>query len=223
MSPKKHIIIYSHGFGVRKDDSGLLSDIASSLPEVESILFDYYEIDELKHTITTCPFSVQVEKLNQIVNETRRANPDAVIDLIAHSQGTVVAALAKPEGIRKAVLLAPPFDLGLERTLSRYSSRPDADINLDGVSKLPPLEGLVRIVPKEYWLERVAVKTIPEYNAFAEKTEIIAIEAAQDQLLPKVDLKELSPRIKLISLAGDHNFNSSAREPLIATIRELLI
>jgi hypothetical protein len=45
---KKHIIIYSHGFGVRKDDNGLLSYIAEHLPEVESVLFDYYNINDLQ-------------------------------------------------------------------------------------------------------------------------------------------------------------------------------
>jgi len=223
MSAKKHIIIYSHGFGTRKDDRGLLTDIADALPEVESILFDYYEIDEVEHTLTTCPFSVQVKKFNQIINKTRVANPEAIIDLICHSQGTIVAALAKPVGIRKTILLAPVFDLDLEHTLARYRFRSDATINLDGISKLPPLDGLIRIVPKEYWQERLTAKPIMEYNAFAKKTEIIVIRANQDQLSPMVDLSGLDSRIKLTSLDGDHNFNSSARDPLIAAVRDLLI
>ncbi|KKQ13539.1 MAG: hypothetical protein US30_C0013G0074 [Candidatus Moranbacteria bacterium GW2011_GWF2_36_839] len=31
MSQKNHTVIYSHGFGVKKDDRGLLTDIANSL------------------------------------------------------------------------------------------------------------------------------------------------------------------------------------------------
>ena len=38
MQPNKHIVIFSHGFGVRKDDRGLLTDIAKEIPEVESVL-----------------------------------------------------------------------------------------------------------------------------------------------------------------------------------------
>jgi hypothetical protein len=37
----KHVIVYSHGFGVRKDDRGLLTDIAKSMPGVDHVLFDY--------------------------------------------------------------------------------------------------------------------------------------------------------------------------------------
>jgi hypothetical protein len=42
----KHIVIYSHGFGVRKDDRGLFTDIAATLPSAEHIMFDYNQVDE---------------------------------------------------------------------------------------------------------------------------------------------------------------------------------
>src|SRR4051812_33976828 len=109
---KNHIVIYSHGFGVRKDDRGLLTDIAEHLPEVESLLFDYNEVDELNHTLTMRPLSKQAEMLNEVVRKTRQSHPDAIIDLVGHSQGTIIIALAKPQGIRRTLLLAPVFDMG---------------------------------------------------------------------------------------------------------------
>ncbi|MEI6835765.1 MAG: DUF4202 family protein [Candidatus Falkowbacteria bacterium] len=221
-STKKRIAIFSHGFGVRKDDLGLLSSIAEAMPEVESILFDYFEINEKENIMSICPLSSQVERLNTVISKAKIANPGAVIDLICHSQGTIVAAMAKPVGIRKTILLAPVFDMSLERTLARYRSKSDAIINLEGISKIPSSSGLTRIIPKEYWQERLAVKPFIEYNAFAKKTEIIAIEANQDQLLSKVDLKELDSEIQMLSIDGDHNFNDLAREPLIKVIKDLL-
>jgi len=222
MSNIKHLIIYSHGFGVRKDDNGLLTAIADAFPKIESILFDYFEINESDKTMLICPLSLEVKKLNQIVYETRIANPDAIIDLICHSQGTIVAAMARPNGIRKAILLAPVFEMELERTLARYRSKPGAEINLDGITKFPSSTGFTRIIPKEYWEERAVVQPFIEYNAFAKITEIIVIEANQDQLLPKVDLSELDYRIKIISIDGDHGFNGVAREPLIKVLKDLL-
>ncbi|MCU0680587.1 MAG: hypothetical protein MUF50_04790 [Planctomycetes bacterium] len=159
MSTKKHIIIYSHGFGVRKDDNGLLSDVAEHLPELESVLFDYYELDEVNNNLLICPSSQQVYKLNKIINDIKTGNPEAIIDLIAHSQGAVVAAMAKPSGIRKVILLAPVFDMGLERTLSRYRTKPDAEVNIDGISRIPSSIGMTRIIPKEYWQERLNIKS----------------------------------------------------------------
>lgn len=222
MNEIKHIIIYSHGFGVRKDDLGLLSGIAEALPEAESILFDYFDVDEEKKILSICPMSEQVEKLNKVISDTRAANPEAIIDLIGHSQGTIIAAMAKPDGIRKTILLSPSFDMSLERTLARYRSKPEAQINIDGISIIPSSTGLTRIIPKEYWQERVLVKPFEEYNAFAEKTDITFIIANQDELSPKVDLIELSSKVKILAIDGDHNFNDSARAPLIKIIKDFI-
>ena len=221
--PSKHFVIFSHGYGVRKDDNGLLSDIAESLPEVEPVLFDYFKIDESANTLTVCPLSRQAIRLSQVINEVRQANPGAIIDLIGHSQGTVAIALAKPENIRKVILLAPTFNFNLERSLVRYRSRPGTEINLEGISRLPSSDGLVRIVPAEYWREREGIKLFVEYNSFAAKTEMIMIEANQDQISEKVDLSVLSPEIVVASLDGDHGFSGPARKKLIEVIRKYII
>jgi pimeloyl-ACP methyl ester carboxylesterase len=223
MPNKQHIIIYSHGFGVRKDDHGLFTDIVAALPQVDSVLFDYFAVDENEKKIFIVTLSSQVDKLNQIIRDIRTNNPTAVIDLVCHSQGTIVAAMARPDGVRKAILLAPVFDMSLERTLARYQAKSGALINLDGISSIPSSDGLTRIIPKEYWQERLAVKPFTEYNAFAKKIEIIAIEANQDELLPRVDLEELNSQIKLISIDGNHGFNNAARPVLIELIKSLLL
>ena len=69
MQSKKHIIIFSHGFGVRKDDVGLFTDIVKAVPEVESILFDYFDVDEKNKILTIRPFSTQVKMLNDVVKK----------------------------------------------------------------------------------------------------------------------------------------------------------
>lgn len=85
MKDKKHIVIFSHGHGVKKDDLGLLIDIAEKIPEAESVLFDYYDIDEENKAITICPISEQVKKLENVISEVKEKNPNSVIDLIGHS------------------------------------------------------------------------------------------------------------------------------------------
>lgn len=223
MTDKKHIIIYSHGFAVRKDDSGLFTDIANNLPEVESLLFDYYQVDEFQNKIFTCSFSEQVKKLKDIINEVKMSNPEAVIDLIGHSQGTIIAAMAKPEGIRKVVLISPVFDNDIDRSINRYKTKPGVKIDLNGISEIPSSTGLTKIIPKEYWQERSLLNLFTEYNSLANKAEVVAIEGNQDELLPKVDLSSLDSRIRVIAIDGDHNFNSPNRNNLIKLIREIVI
>lgn len=48
----KRVIVYSHGFGVRKDDRGLMTDIAHALPGYEHILFDYNDFNEAANEMT---------------------------------------------------------------------------------------------------------------------------------------------------------------------------
>jgi pimeloyl-ACP methyl ester carboxylesterase len=223
MTTPDRIVIFSHGFGVRKDDRGLLTDIASALPEVVSVLFDYNEVDEGTHTLTIRPLSAQATILNDVVSETRRVHPSAIIDLIGHSQGTIVAALAKPIGVRKTLFLAPPFDMMIERTMERYSKRLDVEINLNGISRLSILDGWKRLVPAAYWKERENIDPFSLYNTFAKQTELIIIEARQDEILPKVDLAGLSSAIETHLLDGAHNFGGGARKPLLDLIREYLL
>lgn len=223
MSKKKHIVIFSHGFGVRKDDRGLLSGIAALLPEVEPVLFDYFEVDEAEQTLTIRPFSEQQAKLSRTLEKAKRDNPGAIIDVVCHSQGAIPAALAVSSGVRKTILTAPPFEMDLERSLARYRSKPDTVIDLDGISRLYPQDGLTRLVPPAYWRERRELLPLDVYNTLSERTEVIAIVANQDQLLPKADLRELSPEIKVIFLDGDHSFSGPAREPLINILRNHLV
>ncbi len=219
----KHIIIFSHGFGVRKDDRGLLDDLASAFPEAESILFDYFIVDEASHTLTITPLSEQVKMLNKVISKARADNPKAVIDLIGHSQGTVIAALAKPTGIRKSIMTAPVFDMRIERTIERHTKNPGSEINLNGISKLRPLDGYTRIVPAEYWSERKNLpSTFSLYNEFAKRTELIMINANQDDIIGNADLTELSSDIKVINLDGNHGFYDAARANLKLKIKELL-
>lgn len=225
---KKHIVIFSHGFGVRYDDHQLLSGpmgIAEALQveEIETVLFDYFIIDEEKKTLTVRTLGETASMFGEILEKTKQQYPDAIIDVIAHSQGTVSAAMAQPEGVRKVILLAPVFDLSLERTLKRYSTKPDAHIDLDGVSTLHVLDGYVRYVPKEYWIERKSIQPIPLYNMLADVADVVAIEANQDTILEKVDLGNLSSKITVLGLDGNHSFEGDARAPLIEKIKEILL
>ena len=87
METNKHIIIFSHGFGTRKDDRGLLTDIADGFSETQSILFDYNGVDEKENILTVRPLSQQARMLNEVIGKTRFENENATIDIIGHSQG----------------------------------------------------------------------------------------------------------------------------------------
>lgn len=223
MNMKTHIIIFSHGYGVRKDDLGMLTDIATAFPDAECVLFDYFNVDEEKKTLTVTPFSEQARKLTEVYKKTRNENPNAIIDVIGHSQGVFIPALANLEGVRKTILLNPPFDMGMERTLKRYGNRTDCEINLGGLSRLYPVGGYLRLVPKEYWTERKDLKSpVDIFNEYSKKTDLTIINANQDTILGEADFSGLNANIKVFNLDGDHNFNGAERENLKKVLLEII-
>jgi len=228
MQPKKHIIIFSHGFGTKKDDRGLLSGthgIAEALEDegIETVLFDYNDINEENQVITVRPLRTQVKMLQEVVNENKEKNKDAIIDIIAHSQGCLVVALAKTIGIRKTIFVAPSLDNDIEHTIDMFKGRPGTEINLSGVSKLARKDGTVTIVPAKFWKERKKVEPIPLYNKLCLQTELIIINAKQDEIFGHSKTQGLAEKIEIIELDGNHQFSGEARKNLIKTIKEIIL
>lgn len=223
MNSKKHIIIFSHGFGVKKDDRGLFTDIVAGLPDVEPILFDYNIVDDINNTITVRPFSEQVLMLQAIINQAQKDYPDAVIDIIGHSQGSIITALAKPIGIHKIIFVAPSYSTKSTKLLDTFKSRPGTIIDFSGISKLARRDGSITIVPAQYWQERAAtVDPIELYKKLAQNTELIIITANQDEVLGENLFPEIK-KAKMVGLDGDHNFTGPVREKLIDTIRDCVL
>jgi hypothetical protein len=212
MINEKHFIICSHGFGVAWDDRGLFPDAAALVNDAKVVMFDYNVINEVQNTITIAPFDDQVKKLEKIINETKAAHPQATIDLLCHSQGCLIAALLKPDGIRKTIFLAPPYSLDAERTISQFTERPGTKIDRRGVSLLERLDGTTTIVPKEFWDGMANKDCAALYNNFAECTELEIVNASQDEVLGNINLTGLSPKIKIINIDGSHNFGGAARD-----------
>lgn len=217
---KKHVIIYSHGFGVRKDDRGLFTDIADSLPGTEHIMFDYSQIDDAANTLTVAPLTDQAKRLQQVVAEARTNNPDAIIDLIAHSQGCILAAIAQPAGLRKVVFTAPPPDADVEDKIRRWKVRYGTQFTTEDTSYLERKDGSTTIVPREFWASLKDLDVQELYCALAENAGLTIVTASQDEVLGEVVFNALSSKIKVIEMATGHNFEGEGRQKLIDIIAQ---
>ncbi|NTW45772.1 MAG: alpha/beta hydrolase [Candidatus Moranbacteria bacterium] len=218
-------VVFSHGFGVRKDGGGdgLFADIAKGLGVgYVPVMFDYNDLSEDGKILHVHPFSDQVRRLSETIGEIRNQDPEAVIDLVAHSQGCITAALANSDGIRKAVFLAPPFMTDIRRSIARYKGKPGAVIDLDGVSRLPRTDGTVTIVPAEYWKERESLDHPALYEAFSAKTELYLVRAQDDEILGDAELPRPLSDMRVISTPGTHDFTGSFREDMVRVVANIL-
>jgi surfactin synthase thioesterase subunit len=217
----KHIIIYSHGFGVERGARGMFTDIAAAFPDTEHVLFDYNIPNQEEHTLMVRPLSEQKDIFLAEIAQAKKRHPDSVIDIIAHSLGSVVAALAQSSGVRKTILLAPPLELA-SSSLQRFAGRPGSIIDPDGLSRLARRDGSFTLVPAAFWKEREAIDPVRVYNSFSEKTELTVVLANQDDVVSAERMSSLSPKIRVIGIDGDHDFRNESRAVLVETLRQLL-
>ena len=220
--PANRIIVYSHGFGVQKDDRGLFSDIAASLPDFEHVMFEYNEVDSEKNQMTVSSIDKQAERLLNEINKVRTEKPDAEINLICHSQGCTVAALLMPHNIAKTIFTAPPMSVNVEGMLKFFGDRPGALVEVGGKSTIPRRDGSTTIIPNDYWKSLEGVDPPKLYNDFAKIISLTILNAQQDEVLSNSDASALNTDIDVITLPGDHNFTGEDRTKLKETILQAL-
>lgn len=216
----KHVIVYSHGFGVDKTDRGLFSDIENSIPNVEHIMFDYNKFDEATNTMTVSPLNEQVRILKDQLEKLEYKN--STVDIVAHSQGCIVAALAKPKNVRNVICLAPPSSLDSDRMLKVFGGRPGAQINLVGTSKIPRRDGTTTLVPASYWSSIESLNVICIYNRLPGLAKTVFYNATDDEVLGAVNFDQTDQAIELVDFRGNHDFTGEHRDGLCKAIAERL-
>jgi hypothetical protein len=206
-STSPHIVIFSHGFGVRKDDRGLFTAISRALPDAESILFHYNPINDKSNTLTAKPLNEQVQKLRKVINTARAEYPGAIIDLVCHSQGCVVPAILKPRGIRKVIMLTPPDEVSEAVLIKQLGSHTQTPIDVTVRTRLPRADGSTTVIHPEYWQSLAGIEPVKLYNRLAKFTTLRIINARNDEVLGPVSFEGIDPGISFVTLDGGHNFD----------------
>jgi hypothetical protein len=224
MNPKtSHIVIFSHGFGVRKEDKGLFTAIYRAVPGIKGVMFDYNPINEKSNTLTAKPLNEQAHKLRHVINGARTEFPDAVIDLVCHDQGCIVAGLVKSRGIRKVIMLTPPDDISEATVTAQLGARLEAAIDVTVRTRLPGSDGSTTVIHPEYWQSLAGIKPVKLYNLLARVTALRIIKARQDEVLDETSFEGIDPGISLVTLDGSHNFEGEeSRKRLLYILQKEL-
>lgn len=226
----KRKIIFVHGFGVRKDSRGMFTDIQKSLEvdenfkDVECVLTDLNIVEEGNNDIKLNPLSVQAEILKKVYNREKspgKAGGNETI-LVCHSQGCVVAGIADLEGIEKIILIAPPTNNDLQKTINGFKNRPGTIVDINGESFLMRRDGSKTIVPKEYWSDRENLNYLEQYKKLGEKNNLKIIIAKQDDVVANDCVEELKKIGEVVEIDGNHNFDREYRVGLVEEIKRSL-
>lgn len=210
-------LLFSHGFGVKKDSRGMFTEIAESFPEYQPVMFDYNIVNDEINEVTVEPYSKQALTLENQITNILEKDKEADITLICHSQGCVVPCLVNGLDVSKAVLLAPPKILG-----SNMSRNQNVSKGSDGSIRIPRKDGTITIVTSDFIAELDKTVPVELYNRLSRNIETTIVVAGQDEILKDVDFSELADKIQIIKIDGDHNFTGENRKGLIETLSKIL-
>lgn len=214
-SPENTVILFSHGFGIRKDNLGLFTFLSQKLESLgyKTVLFDYYEYNEETKEVFTIPFSKHAEILQKQLDKVKEENPGKDIKIIAQSQGCIIPTFCDVTGVSQILGISPFFLTDRDEVLARYSARQGSTTDFGSISIRKHSDGKVTVIPPEYWTERFNTDQYELYNSLALKTSLTLICGLEDELIKSADTSKLK-NIKIINTSGDHDFTGEYKESL---------
>lgn len=213
-------VVFSHGYGVKKDSKGLFSAIAQALPRgFTPIMFDYYEIsgDNMKVRPPSVMSSMFREKCSGVKS-------DELI-LIGHSMGCSILAMSGVKAA-KAILIAPPSTMTSKigyrnRILSHH---PDAK-ELNGSIHIPRKNGgIFEITPE--WVNEMETLTHGDcILELVERTKTCCIFGSGDEQTPIPNREHplWKSGARIIEIPGDHNFTGAYRQKAVHEVIEAVL
>lgn len=212
-------LLFSHGYGVKKDSKGLFTDIAASLPDrFEPILFDYYHIDGKNMTVRPPTEMVAMlrEQYESLGGETW---------LIGHSMGCTIIAMS---GLRptKTILLAPPLQMSRRPANFKdyfLSRHPDA-VEKDGSVIIRRKHGGNFTLTPQWFEELGKLSHGKPALEFIKHNDVSIIFGTEDLStpIPEDDHDFWDLKKPLTTIPGNHNFDPPHRDELITTVSALL-
>ncbi len=209
-------LLFSHGFGVRKDSNGMFSEIAKKFPDYSPIMFDYNKLDESAKLTTVYSYRKQAKLLSMQIDSIYEKDKSAEIMIIAHSQGAIVAALCKQKAA-KAILLAPPTSVSAKRS----KLRPNRKVRKDGSVIIYKKDGSKILLTTAFMLGLKFTNPLRLYEKLALREPTIIIAAKQDEMIRNDNLHKVRSA-KVYEIDGDHNFTGEDRKQLIDAIKKVI-
>lgn len=219
------IVVFSHGFGVRRDSRGMFTDIVAGLPRGWGyVLFDYDTFDVVTNQQRVVGFAARVQLLEAVIAWTRQQAGVEQLHAIGHSIGTLTLADLVPDNMGAMILLAPPLSLGL-KFAERYIKRPGAE-HTGHTWSIPRTDGTTTLVDDDPLAEIVSVDAEGELAKLGVLQAYSIVIAGADEVLQDEDYTELivMPTTTMMSVDGaNHDFAGTARPKLVELVIEQLV
>lgn len=218
------VIVFSHGFGMKRDSRGFFTEIGNSLRNSFLIVtFDYCKMMPEENATLTYAFSVQVKLLQKVVEFIRSKFNVSELDVIAHSMGCLVVGLAELEDVKKIILLSPPPSKRIQKMQTYFNHKQGSEFNTQGFSKVKRSDGSWTFIHPDFWNEVKIVDPAKLYKKLSKTADTYFVRALHDDVITDESYSEIQiiDRLHYIELDGDHNFKEPNRKKLLDTITKI--
>lgn len=215
------MVVFSHGFGVRRDSRGMFTDIVAALPaHVGYVLFDY---DRPADGGVRATYAVeQIERLRQVYTWAKQQPGVGHVGIIAHSRGCLIASLAQIHPLPMVIMLAPPLAQGHAR---QYFTQKAGTERHGDDWYVPRSDGTTTIIPEGVFEEFDTIQREKEFLEYAGLQSMLTVIAGADGVLGDQDYSQLASNanITLATVPGaSHDFAGEARRELIRLVQKYI-
>jgi len=220
------VVIFSHGFGVRRDSRGMFTQLGSVLEsDFLVVRFDYDSIDQERKKNFVHPYHVQTIILDKVIAFISQTFFHPEINIVAHSQGCFIVGLAQLPHIHRVILNSSPTASPYERVVERLQQRNPTGYKQSGVNVFPRSDGSTTYFDAEFWPEMKAIRPTELYTQLANITDLWFIRALNDEIVTdgQYDALRRNANLHYLEIPGNHNFSDDGdRKNWLVTIKSIL-
>ncbi|MEI6690589.1 MAG: alpha/beta fold hydrolase [bacterium] len=203
-------IIMVHGFGTDKHEHGFFDAMSTAFTKAGFcvVRFDFSAYGKSEGNEVDGCYSKQAADLQAIIDYTKSSFPGEYF-LFSQSMGTWVTALLSPTGFMRTVFVGMPnadTDIMVERFKDRFTKRPGAVFDENGISIYPRSSGEVQKIGPVFWAGMRSLDPIEKVTNFAQSTDLLNIHWYEDEILGTDHMEEYETidKVKSLWLHGTH-------------------
>ena len=220
--PEK-LIVYAHGFGVKRDSLDLFYDLAKSINNSVSVLIDLNLIEDAGLTVNN--LDIQFARIKHEITKFKNKYHNLELILIGHSMGC--GLIAKYKILADQVIFLAPTVSDVENKLRpRLISREGSYYNSgEGMLYAKRTDGSTSKVPDSFFnvlKGEIWKNTYHSYIKF--QPNIFLVVAGEDEILKAETKGILELKFKQIDIieGADHNFLGESRKKMLSAVSGLL-
>ncbi len=215
---ESNLVVFSHGFGVRRDARGMFTDIVANLPAgIGYLLIDYNKSEN--DALRLSSMSDQVARLQTMIAWAKQQPGVRQLALVAHSKGCTVSAMAGAEQLASVIMLAPSLHAG-SGIRARFTTRPGAT-KQGATWAIPRTDGTVSLIDEAVLEELDNSDGEKAVLAYGQKQPLHIIAAGSDNVLIDQDYSRVAqcPGATFVTIdAADHDFTGVTRQPMVEAV-----